>query len=109
MVSVMNTSPQLSSLERWVLVIPLAAGVFFGLFPLLVPGPFAALMGYLGNDPFIYRLAGAATFGYAVALGFGLWQGTWAAVRLIVIAILTFNLASLYACGFELISPTAGG
>jgi hypothetical protein len=106
----MDTSSRLSSLERWLLVIPLAGGLVFGLFPLLVPGLFAALTGYSGNDPFIYRLAGAATFGYAVALIMGIRQGTWAAVRLVVIAVLTFNLASLYACTFELISPsTAGG
>src|SRR5437588_12882637 len=107
MVNVMDISSRLSGLERWLLVLPLAGGAFFGLFPLLVPGPFATFTGFPGNDPFIYRLAGAATFGYAVALGLGMRQGTWAAVRLIVIAVLTFNLASLYACIFELISPSS--
>nr|HET6901873.1 hypothetical protein [Ktedonobacteraceae bacterium] len=106
----MDTSSRLSGLERWLLVVPLAGGLIFGLFPLLAPGAFAAFTAYSGNDPFIDRLAGAATFGYAVALILGIRQGTWAAVRLVVIAVLTFNLASLYACGFELISPsTAGG
>jgi len=71
---------------------------------------FATLSGFPGNDPFIYRLAGAATFGYAVGLTLGLRQGTWAAVKLAVIAVLTFNLASLYTCGAEIIHPnTAGG
>lgn len=105
----MDTSSRLSRLERWLLVLPLAGGLVFGLFPLLVPVTFASLTGFSGNDPFIYRLAGAATFGYAVALGLGLRQGTWAAVRLVVIAILTFNLASLYACVFELLSPSTNG
>jgi hypothetical protein len=106
----MDTSTRLGSLERWLLVIPLAGGLVFGLLPLLVPQAFASFTGFPGNDPFIYRLAGAATFGYAIALILGIRQGTWAAVRLVVIAVLTFNLASLYACGFELISPsTAGG
>jgi hypothetical protein len=105
----MDISSRLSNPERLLLALPLAAGAFFGLFPLVVPGSFAAFTVYPGNDPFIYRLAGAATFGYAVALGWGLRQGTWAAVRLTVIAVLTFNLASLYACGFELISPSTSG
>ena len=82
---------------------PLAAAVVFGLFPLLAPEQFASVTGFPGNDPFIYRLAGAATFGYAVGLAFGLRRGTWAAVKLVVIAVLTFNLASLYACGSEII------
>ncbi len=104
----MDTSTRLSSLERWLLVLPIIGGALFGLCPLLAPGQFAAITtGYAGNDAFIYRLAGAATFGYAVALVLGVRQGTWAAVRLIVIAVLTFNLASLYACIFELIAPSS--
>src|SRR5947209_11781257 len=105
----MERSSRLSGLERWLLALPLAGGLVFGLFPLLVPVAFASFTGFSGNDPFIYRLAGAATFGYAVALGLGLRQGTWAAVRLVVIAVLTFNLASLYACCVELVSPSSGG
>lgn len=106
----MHTSSRLSVLERILLVIPLVSGLLFGLFPLLSPGAFASVTaGIPATDPFIYRLAGAATFGYAVALAFGLRQGTWAAVRLIVIAVLTFNLASLYACGIEIASPSTMG
>jgi hypothetical protein len=104
----MDTSTRLSSLERWLLVLPIIGGAIFGLFPLLAPGQFAAITtGYPGNDAFIYRLAGAATLGYAVALILGVRQGTWAAVRLMVIAVLTFNLASLYTCLYELISPSS--
>ena len=105
----MNISSRLSGLERWLLALPLAGGAFFGLFPLFTPGSFAAFTGFPGNDLFIGRLAGAASFGYAVALGLGIRQGIWAAVRLIVIAVLTFNLASLYTCCVELVSPTSGG
>jgi hypothetical protein len=86
-------------------MLPLAAGVFFGVIPLLFPQVLAAWTGYPGNDPYIYWLAGAATFGYAVALAFGLRQRDWAPVRLLVVAVLTFNLASLYACALEI----AGG
>ena len=106
----MDTSTRLTTLERWLVVILIAAAVVFGLLPLLAPVQFATLSGYPGNDPFIYRLAGAATFGYAVGLTLGLRQGTWAAVKLAVIAVLTFNLASIYTCGAEIIHPnTAGG
>lgn len=108
-VGLMDTSVRLSGLERWLLVVPLAGGLVFGLFPLLLPTAFATFTGFAGNDPFIDRLAGAATFGYAVALIGGLRQGTWAAVRLVVIAVLTFNLGSLYACGAELLSPSTQG
>ena len=102
----MDTSTRLSALERWLIVLPLAAGLVFGLFPLLAPALFASVTGFPGNDPYIYRLAGAATFGYAVGLAFGLRQGTWAGVRIMVIAVLTFNLASIYVCGAEIFHPT---
>ena len=101
----MDTSTRLTTLERWLVVILIAAAVVFGLLPLLAPVQFATLSGYPGNDPFIYRLAGAATFGYAVGLTLGFRQGTWAAVKLAVIAVLTFNLASIYTCGAEIIHP----
>ena len=53
---------------------------------------------YPADDAYIYQLAGAATLGYGVALSIGLFQQDWLAVRLPVIAVLVFNLGSLYAC-----------
>jgi len=70
--------------------------------PLLLGGAFGAFFGYPGNDSFIYRLAGAATLGYPVALVMGLRQANWTSLRLVVIATLTFNLASIYACVAQL-------
>jgi hypothetical protein len=95
---------KLSNLERILLLLPLAGGLVFGLFPLLLGGVFGAALGAPGNDSFIYRLGGAATLGYAVALIMGLRQGDWAPLRLVVIATLTFNLASIYACVVELMA-----
>src|SRR5688572_29877681 len=95
---------KLSSLERILLLLPLAGGLIFGLFPLLLGGAFGATFGAPGNDSFIYRLGGAATLGYAIALIMGLRQGDWAPLRLVVIATLAFNLASIYACVIELIA-----
>ena len=89
---------KLNSLERFLLLLPIVGGLVFGVFPLLLGGAFGAVLGTPGNDSFVYRLAGAATLGYAVALIMGLRQGDWAPLRLVVIGTLTFNLASIYAC-----------
>ncbi|HET6597210.1 MAG TPA: hypothetical protein VFG81_16405 [Anaerolineales bacterium] len=89
---------KLNTLERLLLLLPTAGGLVFGVLPLLLGGAFGSALGFPGNDSFIYRLAGAATFGYAVALLLGLRQGDWAPLRLVVIGTLTFNLASIYAC-----------
>jgi hypothetical protein len=95
---------KLSNLERILLLLPLAGGLVFGALPFLLGGAFGKAFGYPGNDSFIYRLAGAATFGYAVALTLGLRQRDWAPLRLVVVATLTFNLASIFACVVELVA-----
>lgn len=99
-----ETRTKLSNLERILLLLPLAGGLVFGMFPFLLGGTFGAALGFPGNDSFIYRLGGAATLGYAIALIMGLRQGDWAPLRLVVSATLTFNLASIYACAVELMS-----
>jgi hypothetical protein len=99
----------LTTLDRVLLVVPMLAGFIFGLAPLLIAVPFATFAGYVGNDPFFYRLAGAATLGYGVALAVGIKEGSWRAVRFMVIAVLVFNLASLYACLLEIIGGTTTG
>jgi hypothetical protein len=95
---------KLSTLERLLLLLPTAGGLVFGLFPLLLGGAFGAVLGFPGNDSFAYRLGGAATLGYAVALIMGLRQSDWAPLRLVVIATLTFNLASIFACVVQLMA-----
>lgn len=95
---------KLSTLERFLLLLPIEGGLVFGLFPLLLGGAFGAALGFPGNDSFAYRLGGAATLGYAVALIMGLRQSDWAPLRLVVIATLTFNIASIYACVVQLIA-----
>ena len=97
-------SMKLSSLERALLFLPIAGGLVFGLGPFLLGGAFGRVLGFSGNDTFIYRLAGAATLGYAVALIMGIRQGDWTPLRLVVIATLTFNLASIYACVVQLLA-----
>lgn len=101
----LRTPTALTSLERVLLLVPTAGGLVFGLALLLVPAAFAQSAGGTGHDPIIYRLAGAATLGYAVALLSAIARGTWRAAHLLVVATLGFNVASLYACAVEL----AGG
>lgn len=98
---------RLSNLERLLLLLPTVGGLFFGVLPLLLGGAFGSVLGAPGNDSFVYRLAGAATLGYAVAHIMGLRQGDWAPLRLVVIGTLTFNLASIYACLVQILIGTA--
>jgi predicted neutral ceramidase superfamily lipid hydrolase len=105
MATARGQATQLSGLDRILLVLPLLGGLVFGLTPLVAPRQFAQAAGAPGNDPYIYRLAGAATFGYAAALAWALLSNSWARARLLVIATLAFNVGSLYACGVAI----AGG
>src|SRR5439155_16216150 len=50
---------------RILLIVQVLAAGFLGLVPFLVPDTFALGAGFVGDEPFIYRLAGAATLGYA--------------------------------------------
>jgi len=95
---------KLSNLERILLLLPMAGGLVFGLGPFLLGSAVGAAVGFPGNDAFIYRLAGAAAFGYAVALIMGIRKGTWAPLRQVVIGTLTFNLASIFACVAALVA-----
>jgi hypothetical protein len=90
----------------WVVVIlalaTLSAAVF-GLAP-QAAGPFAALMGYKGTDEFIYRLAGAACFGYA-AMGIQELRSLhWDDVRLPNVTALVFNGLAFLASAFEMVA-----
>ena len=89
---------QLSNVERILLLLPMASGLIFGLGPFLFGSAVGAAVGFPGNDAYLYRLAGAAAFGYAVALIMGIRQGEWAPLRQVVIGTLTFNIASIFAC-----------
>jgi hypothetical protein len=106
----MTATAQIATLrrtDRWLLLLPLLGGIVFGLGPFVLGGRFGALFGYPGNDSYLYRLAGAAAFGYPVGLALGLRQAQWAPLRLPVIATLTFNLGSLVACALEVLSGRA--
>jgi hypothetical protein len=94
----------LSGLERVLLLVPMLAGLFFGLAPLLTAKLFAQVTGYVGADDeiFVYWTAGAATLGYGIVLTIAIREGSWTAVWLPTIAVLGFNAFSLFACEEEI-------
>ncbi|MDQ2913211.1 MAG: hypothetical protein M3T56_08140 [Chloroflexota bacterium] len=91
----------------WVVVVLALATIsaaVFGLGP-QVPGPFASFMGYRGTDEFIYRLAGAACFGYA-AMGIQELRSLhWDDMRLPSVMALVFNGLAFTAAVFEILAP----
>ena len=86
----------------WLLIL---AGGFFGLAATIAPATFAELTGFKGTDVFTYRLAGAATFAYAIGLVAGT-RASWVELRIPIASTLTFNAASIAAC---LIALVTGG
>jgi hypothetical protein len=90
---------------RGLLILLIAAGGFFGLAPLVFPTQFADVSGFAGKDVFLYRVAGAATFAYAVGLAAGFRSG-WTALRIPIAATFVFNAASIAAC---LVAIIGGG
>jgi hypothetical protein len=92
--------------DGWVVVVLALATIsatVFGLGPQL-PGPFASLMGYKGTDEYIYRLAGAACFGYA-AMGIQELRSLhWDDLRLPSVMALVFNGLALLASVFEMLA-----
>ncbi|HYV23002.1 MAG TPA: hypothetical protein VEN31_10150 [Candidatus Bathyarchaeia archaeon] len=90
----------------WVVVVlalaTLSAAVF-GLGP-QAAGPFAALAGYKGTDEYVYRLAGAACFGYAVMGIQELRSLHWDDMRLPNVMALIFNALAFLAAIFEVVA-----
>jgi hypothetical protein len=86
-----------------VLGLATASAAVFGLGPQL-PGPFASLMGYRGTDEYVYRLAGAACFGYAVMGIQELRSLHWDDMRLPNVMALVFNGLAFLASIIELLA-----
>jgi hypothetical protein len=100
-------NPLLRGAERILLLVPLAGGATFGVIAFLAQPAIVATLGYTASDPYVYRLGGAATIGYAVALALAIRDGSWAAARWVVIATLAFNVVSLGACAIEIVRGRA--
>jgi hypothetical protein len=91
---------------RLLLGVQILATIVFGLVPLIVPSVFASVTGYTGDDPIIYRLAGAATSGYLAAAFIALANRvTWVNLRIPIVATLTFTALAAVA---SLVSLVAG-
>jgi len=89
-----------------VLALATVSAAVFGLGPQL-PGPFASLMGYRGTDEIVYRLAGAACFGYAVMGIQELRSLHWDDMRLPNVMALVFNGLAFVAAVFEILAGRA--
>ena len=86
-----------------VLALATASAAVFGLGPQL-PGPFASLVGYKGTDEYVYRLAGAACFGYS-AMGIQELRSLhWDDMRLPNVMALVFNGLAFLASAFEVLA-----
>jgi hypothetical protein len=92
--------------DGWVAIVLALATIsaaVFGLGPQL-PAPFASFMGYKGTDEYIYRLAGAACFGYA-AMGIQELRSLhWDDLRLPNVMALVFNGLAFLASAFEMLA-----
>jgi hypothetical protein len=89
---------------RLTLLAQAAAGLVFGLGPLLVTAAYASAIGFSGNDPLVYRLGGAATTGYFVAPVVAMaWAAGWRRIRIPAIATLTFTIGAFGASLLELV------
>ena len=97
----------MTGFERFLLFLPIPGDLFFGLAPLLAPVVLARSLGYSGDDPYLMRLAGAATLGYAMALALAVKRGNWLEARFVVIATLAYSLGALYASAMAIATGAA--
>ena len=84
-----------------------AAGLVFGIAPLVALAAYAASIGFTGSDPLIYRLGAAATSGYVAASVIALaWRAGWRQLRVPAIATLTFTLTAFAGSIWEYVTGT---
>ena len=91
----------------WLFMVGVAAAAVFALGPLLLGGEFGRIVGASGDDPFVYRIAGAATFGAAVGGFLVLRSRRWSAARLPALMAVTFNGLSVIAAIIEILGGEA--
>jgi hypothetical protein len=89
-----------------VLAFATLSAAVFGLGPQL-PGTFASLMGYKGTDEYVYRLAGAACFGYAAMGVQELRSLHWDDIRLPNVMAVVFNGLAFLASVSEILAGRA--
>lgn len=104
------SQPVMDRGARILLSLATIAATVFGLGPLFAAEWMAELGGFALTDLFVYRLAGAATFGYAFAGYLALRSGRWEAVRVQNLAAIAFTgLSALAALVYALGGGSAFG
>ena len=94
----------------WRMIVGLAAlsAAVFGLLPLLAPGPFSTLFGLAGADVWIFRMAGAACFGYATAGVLSVQAPGYERFAVQNMAAITFNALAAAAAWKSVINADGG-
>jgi hypothetical protein len=85
--------------DRWykpIVIVLAVAAAYFGIVPFLFPELGAQTSGFVGKDVFIYRLTGAASFGYTVALAMA-WRDGWRGLRIPIAGMAVFAIGSIIA------------
>jgi hypothetical protein len=85
----------------------LSAGVF-GLLPIIAPAAFASVFGLIGTDTWIFRMAGSACLGYAVAGIFELRAAGYPAIAVQNLAAIAFNAFAAVASWLSVASGAGG-
>jgi hypothetical protein len=90
---------------RLTLGVQAIAALIFGLAPLVATAAYASAIGFSGKEVLVYRLGGAATFGYLTAPALALaWHASWRQLRIPAMATITFTLGALVASVWELVT-----
>jgi hypothetical protein len=101
--------PDDGPLAQWVIalfVIGTAAALFFGIASLVLAGAFGRAVGASGADDFVYRQAGAATFGAGAGGIAVLMARRWVPARLPTVMALVFNGLSVIAALVQISSAS---
>jgi hypothetical protein len=102
-----SVAPADHPLAQWVIVlfvIGTAAALFFGVATLTLAGAFGKAVGASGADDFVYRQAGAATFGAGAGGIAVLMARQWLPTRLPTVMALVFNGLSVIAALIQISS-----
>jgi hypothetical protein len=100
-----------TDLERLLLLLVTIPIAVLSVGALLIPDPFAHLIGATGatSSLYLYRLVGAAGLGYVAALVWALESPRWAIVRLLIAALLGFSASGALGAVLQLLSGDTKG
>jgi hypothetical protein len=103
-----DPGPALTQPGRVIIGLATLSAATFGVLPLVAPGPFASLFGLSGNDPWVYRIAGAACLGYATAGIASLRAPGYGLIRYQSLAAITFNALGAVSAWIALAGGNGG-